>query len=119
MKTLMVLVGCAAMSFVAVREVAVQGTYSASGALPGGTWEAIVVPDTGRVRGAMTYADGNVIPLDGTLVDGTVDFQIVAPGRVRGHLTGQVTGTTISGTYTVGNAQGTWSGEASVALPAN
>jgi hypothetical protein len=109
----------AATEGAAATEVTVQGTYSAGAESPGGTWEAIVVPETGRLRGAMTYADGNVIALDGTVVDGKVEFEIKAPGRVTGHLTGYLNGTTISGTYTVGTAQGTWTGTASAALPAN
>lgn len=129
MRTLVAIVGCgviglfgrssSATDVAVVGEVTVQGTYSASAASPGGTWEAIVVPETGRLRGAMTYADGNVIALDGTLANGKVELQILAPGRVTGHLTGQATGTTISGTYTVGTARGAWTGEASAVLPTN
>ncbi len=100
-------------------DISVHGTYSASAAGPGGTWDAIVVAETGHLHGAMSYDDGSVVELDGTFAAGTIQIPIVAPGQVPGQLTGQVSGTTLSGTYTVGGAQGTWTGEADAPLPGN
>jgi hypothetical protein len=120
------IVGCGIIALLAASapavgasEITVHGTYSASAAGPGGTWAAVVVAATGHLHGAMTYDDGSIVDLDGTITAGTIQIPIVAPGGVAGHFSGQVSGTTLGGTYNVGGAEGTWAGVADAALPTN
>jgi hypothetical protein len=73
------------------------------------------VLESGRLEGSVMI-DGEAVPFASELTDGSFDFPVSVKGS-DGRITGQVTGSTASGTYAFGSREGTWSGEIETTSP--
>jgi hypothetical protein len=100
----------------AAQEVIVRGTYTSNLTGRQDTWEAMVVPEAGQLRGTITVRGERVaLPL-GELTGDSIWFHFTAPSGHLGIISGYVDGLTLSGSYAVGDEDGTWFGTCDRAL---